>query len=247
MKSFFNVGLSAALLPPHLAPVGHHSPPVWFPWHRERTERGMSLLTRLQVHPSVHTHARTHARKHTHTEARTGAGNKGLSHSQSTFPQSCNKSRATTLSLLKPASITLYATCARVYSAAESSVAVKPIHLNGFFFATAKDHTVHKGLSVNLGNLNATEGKQLNFSLVLCAYCWGLFFFACIPKCMCVVSWSDCSEICSALRNRNVHQFTNTVGIVCSNGRGWAGSVSTRTFLRGCDFFFFFVGKGGCL
>lgn len=79
------MGLSAALLPPHLAPVGHHSPPVWFPWHRERTERGMSLLTRLQVHPSAHT------RTHTYTLTYTLSGNKGLSHSQSTFPQSCNK------------------------------------------------------------------------------------------------------------------------------------------------------------
>lgn len=138
------MGLSAALLPPHLAPVGHHSPPVWFPWHRRRTERGMSLLTRLQVHPSVHTHGGARARAHTEV-ARTGwgaleggSGNKrpclarpparSLAHSQSTFPQSCNKSRAAALSLPKPTGITLYATCA------EKRVAVKSILLNGGYF-----------------------------------------------------------------------------------------------------------------
>lgn len=125
MKSFFNVRLSAALLPPHLAPVGHHSPPVWFPWQIERTERGMSLLTRLQVHPSAHT--QKHRNTHTCTLTHTGAGNKALSHSQSTFPQSCNKSRAEALSLLKPANITLYTSCAWVYRAAQWCAAIKPI------------------------------------------------------------------------------------------------------------------------
>lgn len=153
MKSFFNVGLSAALLLPHLAPVGHHSPPVWFPWHRERTEQGMSLLTRLQVHPSVHTHTNTHTHRY--------IGNEDLSHTQSTFPQSCNKSG---VSALLP--ISHY-----THNPYRAAAAINPNQLHGSNFCCCHKTFCLAELYESSKNLKLVHAKAKRPCYCVCCLC----------------------------------------------------------------------------